>query len=176
MIKKIILMFVIASFVLVTACKKETASSKIDANATEIAPADPNAANPEANINGPEMPAEKVTPPVDGKYPEMTFDTNEHDFGLIKQGDKVVYSFKFKNTGEADLKITSARGTCGCTVPDYPKEPVKPGESGKIKVSFNSAGKHGQTSKSVIITCNTKDGKEELKIKANIEVPEGSKK
>ena len=59
---------------------------------------------------------------------------------------------------------------------DYPKEPVKPSESGKIKVSFNSAGKHGQTSKSVIITCNTKDGKEELKIKANIEVPEGSKK
>jgi outer membrane biosynthesis protein TonB len=161
MIKRMSFMVVMASLVVATACKKEESTA-----------VDPNAAKPAAT----EMQTDKTPPPADGKYPAMTFDTKEHDFGLIKQGDKVEYNFKFTNTGEADLIISSARGTCGCTVPEYPKEAVKPGESGKIKVSFNSTGKKGATTKSVYLTCNTKDGKEKLEIKATIEVPEGSEK
>ena len=166
-------MLLTALFVITTSCKKEEASTT-DAKTTEI----PNAVNEPAKVGGAAMNAEpaKPVPPADGKYPVLTFDTKEHDFGQITQGDKVTYSFKFKNTGEADLFILSARGTCGCTVPEYPKEAVKPGESGKIKVSFNSAGKKGQTGKSVFLTCNTKEGKEELKIKSTINVPEGATK
>lgn len=112
---------------------------------------------------------------TEGKFAKMTFDTEEHDFGTIQQGDKVSYDFKFKNTGEADLVITQAKGSCGCTVPDYPKTPIKVGAPGTIKVSFNSRGKHGETSKTVTIMCNTAEGNKILKIKANIEVPEGTK-
>ena len=165
-------MLLMAVVVMTTSCKKEEASS--NANGTKI----PSAVNQPAKVGGNDLNADlaKPVPPADGKYPVLTFDTKEHDFGQITQGDQVTYNFKFKNTGEADLFITSARGTCGCTVPEYPKEAVKPGESGKIKVSFNSAGKRGQTGKSVFLTCNTKDGKEELKIKSTINVPEGATK
>jgi hypothetical protein len=107
---------------------------------------------------------------TDGKFAVMTFQEEEHDFGTIQQGDKPSTDFSFKNTGEADLIITSARGSCGCTVPDYPKTPIKPGEAGNIKVSFDSRGKQGKTTKTVTIMCNTKEGNKILKINANIEV------
>lgn len=118
-----------------------------------------------------QTPAEETTmpvPPADGKYPVMTFAKVEHDFGIINSGDKVTYTFDFKNTGEADLLITAAKGTCGCTVPEFPKDPIKPGASGKIKVMFNSSGKSGQQMKSVNISTNTANVTETIKIKANI--------
>ncbi|WP_395053571.1 DUF1573 domain-containing protein [Flavobacterium sp.] len=102
------------------------------------------------------------------KSTEMTFEKVEHNFGKIKQGDKVDYNFKFKNTGTADLIISSAKGSCGCTIPEYPKQAVKPGESGEIKVSFNSDGKSGEQSKTVSIFANTVKGTEILTIKASI--------
>lgn len=103
-----------------------------------------------------------------GPFAEMTFDKTVHDFGKVNQGDKVTYSFNFENTGEVDLVITEAKGTCGCTVPDYPKDPIKPGQRGKIKVEYNSAGKKGNQTKSVNITANTKKGREKLQIKATV--------
>ena len=98
----------------------------------------------------------------------MTFDKTEHDFGIINGGDKVQYSFNFKNTGKTDLIISNAAGSCGCTIPEYPKGIIKPGEASKIKVSFNSAGKHGEQHKSVRITTNTEKGTESLLITASI--------
>lgn len=106
---------------------------------------------------------------------EITFQEEEHDFGTIQQGDKVTYVFPFKNTGEADLVITDARASCGCTVPEKPEGPIKPGASGKITVSFNSAGKHGEVTKTITVACNIKEGSKILKIKANIETPEKAK-
>lgn len=103
---------------------------------------------------------------------EMEFEEETHDFGNIKQGDKVSHDFKFTNTGGSDLVIESAMGSCGCTVPEYPKTPIKPGESGVMKVTFNSAGKRGDVTKSVTIACNTKATMEKIKVKANIETPE----
>ena len=176
MIKKFSSMLCIALFVMTTSCKKEDASSKIDPNAKEIAPADPNAINPEPNIGGPDLPKEAVTKPADGKYPEMTFDAKVHDFGKIKEGDKVTHYFKFLNSGKADLIIKEAKGSCGCTVPEFPKKPLKPGEIGKIKVTFNSDGKSGEQSKTVTVMCNTQSGNEILTIKASINAPEGAKK
>lgn len=111
-----------------------------------------------------------------GPFAEMTFDKTEHDFGQINQGDKASYSFNFENTGDVDLVITDAKGTCGCTVPDYPKDPIKPGERAKIKVEYSSAGKKGVQSKSVNITANTKNGREKLQIKATVIPKDGPRK
>jgi hypothetical protein len=87
--------------------------------------------------------------------PVAKFEKESHDFGKIKEGDKVSYDFKFTNTGKSPLIITSARATCGCTTPTWPKAPVKPGESGVISVTFNSAGKSGLQDKQITVTANT---------------------
>lgn len=87
--------------------------------------------------------------------PVAKFEKESHDFGKIKEGDKVSYDFKFTNTGKSPLIITNARATCGCTTPTWPKAPVKPGESGVISVTFNSAGKSGLQDKQITVTANT---------------------
>jgi len=155
MIKKIVFLFAIGTFALASSCKKQEAN---------VENASANAATAPAEVPMPQT----ATPPADGKYPVIEFETKEHDFGKINAGDKVAYTFNFKNTGEADLIISNAVGSCGCTVPEYPKEAVKPGESGKMKVSFNSAGKSGQQQKTVTVTANTAAGKETVTIKASI--------
>lgn len=166
MIKKIACLLAVA---LVLASCKNDAASKINTNSVETPPASPNdILDPEPNIGGPEVKTEQVAPPANGKYPIMAFADQEHDFGTISEGDKVSYNFEFKNTGEADLIISQAKGSCGCTVPEFPKEPVKPGESGKIKVTFNSAGKPGDQHKSVTITANTANATERLSITASV--------
>lgn len=172
----------ISGLLLVSACKKEeNASSRIDPNASEIAPASPDAVAPVAQptpntaANSTATPANPTTaqatanvtmPPA--KTTSVSFNKTEHDFGDIKQGDKVNYTFTFKNTGSNDLTIASAQGSCGCTVPEYPKTPIKPGKTGKMKVTFDSAGKTGAQTKTVTIRANTASGIETLKIKANI--------
>ena len=87
--------------------------------------------------------------------PSFTFKTETHDFGKINEGEKVSYSFEFTNSGSADLLISNASGSCGCTVPEYSKEPVRPGRSGIIHVIFDSTGKDGHQNKTVTITANT---------------------
>jgi hypothetical protein len=103
----------------------------------------------------------------------MSFDKSEHDFGIINQGSVVYYIFNFKNTGATNLIISNAIGSCGCTIPEYPKEPIAPGQSGKMKVSFNSTGKYGHQEKTVTITANTASGTEKLRIKASVKPKTG---
>ena len=83
------------------------------------------------------------------------FVKESYDFGQITDGEKVSYDFKFTNVGKSPLIITSATATCGCTVPDYPKEPVAPGAEGVIRVVFDSSGKLGMQNKVITITANT---------------------
>ncbi len=99
-------------------------------------------------------------------FPIMTFSETEHDFGNINEGDVVENIFTFTNTGKAPLVIVSAKGSCGCTVPSYSKDPIAPGDKGEILVKFNSNGKPNQQTKQVTITTNTEAGTEILKIKA----------
>ena len=156
MIRKIIILASVSSLLILGACKKNEEANSEQHSAIS---------NP-AQIGIPDK--EKRVIPKDGKYPVMTFESKDHDFGTIEADSKVNYSFTFKNTGEADLIITRAMGSCGCTIPEYPKEPIKVGESGKIDVSFNSANKHGNQKKSVTIYTNTKAGAESLYITASI--------
>jgi len=115
---------------------------------------------------------ERETPNT-GIYAVMNFTERQHDFGTINQGDKVTHIFTYTNTGAVDLLVSNAVGSCGCTVPEYTHEPVHPGETGTIKVTFNSAGKSGHQSKTVTITANTQTTKEILTIKASIIPPAG---
>jgi hypothetical protein len=76
-------------------------------------------------------------------------------FGKVTDGEKVLISFHFKNTGNKPLIISNVKAGCGCTVPEKPKAPIQPGEQGIIKAEFNSSGRVGQVSKKVTVTCNT---------------------
>ncbi|MCC6599435.1 MAG: DUF1573 domain-containing protein [Crocinitomicaceae bacterium] len=105
----------------------------------------------------------------------IIFDNSEHDFGNLKQGDNAEYSFRFTNTGKEPLIIEDAKGSCGCTVPSYPKEPIAPGANAEIKVKFSSANKSGPQKKTVTITANTEPITSTLTIMANVEVPAGNK-
>ena len=77
-----------------------------------------------------------------------------YDFGKVTDGEKVIYNYRFKNTGSKPLIISSASASCGCTVPEKPEEPVKPGETGFLKVVFNSEGRVGPTHKTVTVISN----------------------
>lgn len=112
------------------------------------------------------------TPAQPGSAPAMVFTEENHDFGRITQGEKVSYSFVFKNTGGSDLVISNAQGSCGCTVPTYPKGAVKPGEESKIDVVFDSEGKSGIVQKTVTLTTNCNPSAKILTINASINVPE----
>ena len=104
-----------------------------------------------------------------GDMPVMTFDRTEHDFGTINEGDVVETSFSFTNTGNSDLVILDARGSCGCTVPKYPKNtPIAPGETRDINVKFDSANKPGNQTKTVTLTNNTERGRDIIRIKTMV--------
>jgi hypothetical protein len=105
---------------------------------------------------------------------KITFDKDVHDFGKITQGEMVETSFAFTNTGEADLIISSAKGSCGCTVPEWPKEPIPPGGKGEIRVVFNSEGKSGTQHKQVTIVGNTQPSTSVVALKGEIITPEST--
>jgi hypothetical protein len=100
---------------------------------------------------------------------EIKFEVESFDFGTIKQGDKVTYDFNFVNSGKEPLIISNATGTCGCTVPQWPKEPIAKGGKGTIHVEFNSAGKIGMQDKTVTISSNAKSSQVVLHLKGNVE-------
>lgn len=100
--------------------------------------------------------------------PIFSFESEEHDFGKIVEGEKVSYSFKFKNTGKSNLIISDAKASCGCTVADYPRVPIKPGESGLIGVSFASEGRKGIQNKTITLVANTQPNTKVLTIKAEV--------
>lgn len=104
--------------------------------------------------------------------PAYKFVTEEHDFGTITEGESVTFAFQFTNVGKGDLVIRSANGSCGCTIPEFPKEALKPGKSGLINVTFNSEGKSGEQHKTVTLIANTIPATYVLSIHANVMKPQ----
>lgn len=106
--------------------------------------------------------------------PVMTFEEKEFDFGTIEQNTPQEHTFVFTNTGEAPLIITNASSSCGCTIPDYPKDtPIQPGEKSELVVKFNGSGMN-QVIKTVTLNTNTAKGQEMLRIKAFVQPKGGS--
>jgi hypothetical protein len=98
----------------------------------------------------------------------LSFKTLEYNYGKITQGEVVTHEFVFTNSGKEPLTISNAQGSCGCTVPVWPKEPIAVGKTGVIKVTFNSAGKMGAQDKTVTLTSNNKDGVVVLHMKGEV--------
>lgn len=98
----------------------------------------------------------------------ISLDKKEYDFGTVNEGDIVETVFKITNTGKTDLVITNATGSCGCTVPVWPKAPIKPGETGDVAVKFNTSGKPNRQMKTVTLTTNTESGREILTLKGSV--------
>ncbi len=101
---------------------------------------------------------------TDKKVAVISFETMEHDFGKIKEGDKVTYDFTFTNTGEVPLLISAVKASCGCTTPEWPKGLVNPGESDKIRVAYDSKGREGEFNKGIVVTANTYPNTTTIKI------------
>ena len=98
----------------------------------------------------------------------ISFDKKEYDFGTVNEGEIVETVFKVTNSGTTDLVITNATGSCGCTVPVWPKAPIKPGETGDIAVKFNTSGKPNRQMKTVTLTANTESGREVLTLRGSV--------
>ncbi|MFN0049058.1 MAG: DUF1573 domain-containing protein [Cytophagales bacterium] len=105
----------------------------------------------------------------EGSNGRFLFEETTYDFGKIKQGDIVKHTFKFKNDGENPLIISGAQASCGCTVPEYAKEPIAPGAESQILVQFNSTGKIGTQNKTITITANTLPNTTTLVLKGLVE-------
>lgn len=134
--------------------------------ATPPPPTTPGAAGqvvPTANAQEPATPAAPVGPTT-----VINFAETEFNFGKVKAGEKVQHIYKFKNTGKEPLVISNAKGSCGCTVPQWPKDPIPVGKDGEIVVEFDSKGKSGQQSKTVTITANTDPPQTLIQIKGEV--------
>ena len=106
---------------------------------------------------------------TDQGTPVFAFAQEKHDFGVIDEGTKAEHDFTFTNTGDAPLIISNAKGSCGCTVPQWPREPIAPGETGVIHVVFDSSGKPGAQTKQVTLNANTIPNTRVLTITAQVQ-------
>jgi hypothetical protein len=160
--KNLILAASFAVAVFVAGCDTDTTTGEETVTETEMA-AEP-AAQPVENPNI--ATTEEVVAPENA--PVISFAETTYDFGSIKQGEIVEHTFQFTNTGKSPLIIESASASCGCTVPESPKEPIAPGQTGKIKVQFNSTGKSGQQSPVVTVRANTVPNITQVSLKGEV--------
>lgn len=162
---KIVGLVVIALATMV-ACKNKEAEKKIAALEARLSDLEgkkaPAAVTPTAT---PEAAAE-VKP--EGPLPVFQFEKEEHDFGTIQEGQKVSYTYKFKNTGDAPLIIQNAAPSCGCTVPEWSREPIPVGGEGFVKAEFDSNGKTNAQNKVITVTANTWPKTTTLRFKAMV--------
>ena len=166
LINLLFLVAVIASLS-ITSCKNDKG------NSTEL----PASVTPQSTTT-PQPNGDVATTVPIGPLTSLKFEETEHNFGEITEGDKVTHIFTFKNTGDEPLVISKAQGTCGCTVPDWPREPIAVGGTGEIKVQYDSRGK-GQPegraeSKRVTITANTDPVNSYIWIKGKVYKPEAA--
>lgn len=150
----------VVSALSLTSC--DNATSKIKDNNASTAT---NAAATEQQQTPDAITAQDV---VSQGTPEFSFENTSHDFGAIEEGQTVEHTFSFTNTGDAPLIISNARASCGCTVPEWPRQPIAPGETGRIKVSFDSSDKPGVQKKNVTLSANTTPNTMILNISAQV--------
>ncbi len=103
--------------------------------------------------------------------PSFKFNEEQFDFGTIMQGEKVTHAFEFTNSGKEPLVISNASGSCGCTVPEWPKEPIMGGAKAVIKVTFNSEGKQGVQDKTITLQSNARQNPMVIHLKGNVDKP-----
>ncbi len=159
---------VVLAVAMFTSCQNEGDTAR-DA-ATDTAAGNTVSTPPPPTAPGTVVPAANTNTPVAPVGPTTTiaFAETEFNFGQVKAGEKVQHVYKFTNTGDEPLVISNAKGSCGCTVPSWPKEPIGIGEEGEILVEFNSKGKSGNQTKTVTITGNTDPPQTIIQIKGEV--------
>ena len=167
---RILALFAFVGAMSFTACKNDSSAAQ-DAARESLA-----TTQTTTNTTPPAQTNTATPPPVPvGPLTEITFAEDTYDFGEVPEGEKVVHTYKFKNTGKEPLVISNAKGSCGCTVPEWPREPIPVGGSGEIRVQFDSKGKGkvggGSQSKKVTITANTDPANTFLTIKGIVNKP-----
>lgn len=148
-------------------CKDKASEKKIAELESRLAQLEGNKANSAAATPAQPAPSPTEEKP-EGPLPSAVFDNVEHDFGTVSEGQKVVHIYKVKNTGQAPLIIQSAQPSCGCTAPDWTKDPIPVGGSGFVKAEFDSNGKPGINNKTITVTANTWPKTTTLRFKAMV--------
>lgn len=162
---------VVATF---TACKDRNAEKRIAELESRLAELEGKKGTTTTPSASPVTAAAPADEKPEGPLPKMDFETTEHDFGTIKEGDVVEHTYAIKNTGEAPLIIQSAQPSCGCTVPDFSKEPIPVGGTGYVKAKFDSNGKQNIQNKTITVTANTWPKQTVLRFKAMVTPKAGS--
>lgn len=155
-------------FVLAACTSSESETTKEETPATEKNEVVSTVNSPQETPNKVEEVVSAAPTEIDGKTAQFTFDETEFNFGEVKEGEMVKHTYTFTNTGEIPLVIENASASCGCTVPNYPKEPIAPGAKSKIDVEFDTKGKAGMQNKTVTITANTKPAIFTLKLSGTV--------
>ena len=154
----------LATGLLLVACNRDKAPEVGTKGMNAAADAASDAANPV--IDNPNVVREDAAP--NPNAPVMTFAEQSFDFKDIAADTKVRHTFLFTNTGKSPLLIEDATASCGCTTPNWTKEPVAPGATGKMEVQFDSRGKHGLINKTVSVRANTQPSITTITIKGNV--------
>lgn len=153
--KNLMILIAVGSIIWTSSCTKDALHSDA-ASGTDLIPADARTSLPQAEESIDNMPST-----------EIHFDKTEYDFGIMQKGEKQQTVFRFSNRGLEPLIISSAKGSCGCTVPEWPKQPIAPGESAEMVVEF-TAKTEGTQTKTVTIQANTDPNPTRLKIMAEV--------
>ena len=132
-----------------------------------------NAVQPTNNTTANTQQTQQTPPVPTGPTTVMAFSETEFEFGTVQDGEKVSHTYKFKNTGNEPLILSDAKGSCGCTVPKWPREPIAPGAEAEIVVEFNSKNKKGKRNQKVTITANTNPPQTFIYLKGEVLAPEG---
>jgi len=171
MLKNLFASLIIIGSLSMIACQGDTKDARDQANATPASTegeAQPPSGEFVAQPGNNAAAAENQVPT--GPTTTVVYEHTDFDFGTIKEGEKVRHTFKFKNTGSEPLIISNAKGSCGCTVPKWPSEPIAPGASSQIEVEFDSKGKAGnKQTKRVTVTANTVPAQMFLNISGTVE-------
>ena len=169
-------MFVAVVVVLATSCRDRDVEKRIaqledritklegGKKPTQISPS----VIPGVSTQGTQALAQTPETKPEGPLPTMDFQTIDHDFGTIPEGKVAEFTYSFVNNGQAPLIIQSAQGSCGCTVPEWSKDPIPPGGTGFVKAKFDSNGKPNAQNKTVTVTANTWPKQTVLRFKAMV--------
>lgn len=162
-------MVIATTIVLMSACRDKAAEKRIAELESRLAQLETNKG---ANSTATATPATTVTPASEekpeGPLPVAEFEQVDHDFGTVGEGQKVSYTYKLKNTGQAPLIIQSAQPSCGCTVPKWSQEPIPVGGTGFVTAEFDTNGKQGVNNKTITVTANTWPKTTTLRFKAMV--------
>jgi len=147
--KNYLIILSLFSVLALVSCNNDSKKTGGEYNIDNPADAD----NPNGNKNG---------------IPAITFAEKEFNFGTVIQGEKVIHNFAFENTGDGNLIISNVKASCGCTVPKWTKEPIKPGEKGNIEIKFDSSNRDGKQTKTAKVYSNTSPNVTELVIRCEV--------